>query len=1166
MSTPSPELNSYINLKLAALGQPTSRETADPRFLEIAGPLLRNFHQKDLLLGDRLCPADARIQAFLDDYLRGSSIGGAPRLPARTFVLDRPGLARLMSFPPGAHSFSSPYVRSYRVAQGVLHNPKTDRRTTQGVFHVTEGGLPVPADKIAVPKQTFAALLAEAWRPPRDVLTVPFTGDQDAGVHLFASLLLRPIVCPATGTDPRKTMETRCFAPGSLISNLDFLESIFGNAGDPSLPESDAALDAMHWTGHTGCILLAPHLTVLRKKALGLPHWNDASERQRREGMCWEDENEPYNSGRAFKITCRDERGVIVTILADNYYGYCKKEVKTQISFAANLFGLCEEEHAGGAIAYPAYILGQDFYADRTISLKKAHFEDGVKILGDMVETEPADSDQASYAIDRRYPDIFYVPENAAFHVGEGVVEWNRDGAGHRLKLRAGATYFLPSGFRVRMEKQSSGSAWRLVGTRPRGTFCHKPCTVSGGGKSEISKSIAQALLTGPVFVRDYRSDMDQVAEVFAKDYSSIYKNRPSDDRTRRPILGSERTLGSVIQLLTPSPEYTDAHNEWVRALAQTIRQLVFTIKRYYEPEWGERWREHFTVDRINGFLGHELKFDNQKLASNYLRVGFDRDGSWRIYKLRPDFYPADKLQVEDDISATVVVPRESLNDLDPAYANPSVKLVDNCETLLFQRPDDAVYRGVDKIAEADMSAPGNFLSNYEPLTIDDAKAMVEHVAQFDEYTEPMKTLLRSFVEGGSNGARGHAFAVSPAHPRMVEGKPSKNTRYLQQRPDLVNPRDAYLAEIAARLEREIPADRPVHHPVNTVLPGRRNNPADPKIGLPPLAVYSPIHYQELPELFMEFISSLTGKSPSTTGFGSEGALTKAPFNALWPVVDLNNALVSFILTEYAGFTTSAGHVGPHYRVDHDVSLLVPEIWCRMRVHERDPGFLIQHGYLEKLSDFEHQGQTVQASRLGYRITSSFVDHFLGRVFETANAVFPEDILRPEKQDLDSFVLGMHSIVEAQTGAARNYFEEGSVDAACPPLKALLHIMVHGDYQGLRIGDPAFRALFTRESVLASDWYQERLRTKQDRDIALWSRHLAALEAFRASETFQGPEAFHASVHKSVDLEYRLDYARRQLARVSAPAYLDELFGTIGADPFHGQLGGGKQAYVDPPK
>ena len=530
------ELTSYVNLKLAALGQPTNQETADPRFMEIAGPLLRNFLQKDLMLGDRLCPADARIQAFLDSYL-----GEAPRLPARTFVLDRPGLARLLSFPPGSHDFASPYLRSYRVAQGVLHNPKTDRRTTQGVFHVTEGGLPVPADKIAVPKPVFAALLNEALRPPQDVLTLPFSGGQEAQVHLFASLLLRPIVCPATGSDPQKTMETRCFAPGSLVSNLDFLETIFGNAGDPSLPENDAALDAMHWTGHTGCIILAPHLSGLKKKDLGLPHSSDATDRQRREGMCWEDEGELYNSGRAFKITCRDERGVIVTILADNYYGYCKKEVKTQISFAANLFGLCEEEHAGGAIAYPAYILGQDFYADRTVSLKKAGFEKGVRILGDVVEVEPE-----GYAIDQRYSDIFYVPENAAFHVGEGTVEWRHEGQCQRLKLRAGATYFLPSGFRVRMEKQSSGSAWRLVGTRPRGTLCHKPCTVSGGGKSEISKSIAQSLLSGPVFVRDYRNDMEQVAEIFKKDYSSIYKNRAAGcaDTEADPGRGTDAGIG----------------------------------------------------------------------------------------------------------------------------------------------------------------------------------------------------------------------------------------------------------------------------------------------------------------------------------------------------------------------------------------------------------------------------------------------------------------------------------------------------------------------------------------------------------------------------------------------------------------------------------------------
>src|SRR4051794_41983700 len=66
--------------------------------------------------------------------------------------------------------------------------------------------------------------------------------------------------------------------------------------------------------------------------------------------MCWADANELYNEGQAFKVTCRDASGVIVTLIADNYYGYCKKEVKTQISFAANLFGNVEEEHACGAV------------------------------------------------------------------------------------------------------------------------------------------------------------------------------------------------------------------------------------------------------------------------------------------------------------------------------------------------------------------------------------------------------------------------------------------------------------------------------------------------------------------------------------------------------------------------------------------------------------------------------------------------------------------------------------------------------------------------------------------------------------------------------------------------------------------------------------------------
>jgi hypothetical protein len=41
---------------------------------------------------------------------------------------------------------------------------------------------------------------------------------------------------------------------------------------------------------------------------------------------------------------------------------------------------------------------------------------------------------------------------------------------------------------------------------------------------------------------------------------------------------------------------------------------------------------------------------------------------------------------------------------------------------------------------------------------------------------------------------------------------------------------------------------------------------------------------------------------------------------------------------------------------------------------------------------------------------------------------------------------------------------------------------------------------------------------------------------------------------RTLDVERLLRTAREQLARVGAPAYLGELTGTIGADPFHGQI------------
>ena len=107
---------------------------------------------------------DRRIQNFLDNHLREA--GGAPPLPGRTFILDYPGLARVLSIPFDGDHFTSDIIHSYRVKQGVLHNPKSDRRTTKGIFHIAEGGLPIPHDKCAVPKEVFGRILRRALNPP----------------------------------------------------------------------------------------------------------------------------------------------------------------------------------------------------------------------------------------------------------------------------------------------------------------------------------------------------------------------------------------------------------------------------------------------------------------------------------------------------------------------------------------------------------------------------------------------------------------------------------------------------------------------------------------------------------------------------------------------------------------------------------------------------------------------------------------------------------------------------------------------------------------------------------------------------------------------------------------------------------------------------------------
>jgi hypothetical protein len=106
---------------------------------------------------------------------------------------------------------------------------------------------------------------------------------------------------------------------------------------------------------------------------------------------------------------------------------------------------------------------------------------------------------------------------------------------------------------------------------------------------------------------------------------------------------------------------------------------------------------------------------------------------------------------------------------------------------------------------------------------------------------------------------------------------------------------------------------------------------------------------------------------------------------------------VSFILCGHDGYSapppaTSA----PTVRVDHDISFLMPEIWCRLAPQERDAKWLIERGSSGTGAGLRiRRAAKVLASRLGYRITPRFMHAFLGKIFDDPVGVFDDAMLRP---------------------------------------------------------------------------------------------------------------------------------------------------------------------------
>jgi len=273
----------------------------------------------------------------------------------------------------------------------------------------------------------------------------------------------------------RRPWKSGLSRPAVWSATSIFVESIFGNGGDPYLPENDAGLDAAHWTGpptthhtetnHTGCVVLAPHLVGIRKKALGLPHAGEATQRQRRDGMCWTDEDEPYNGGRAFKVACRMRRGVMVTLIADNLLRVLQEGGEDADQLCGQPVRFVRRGARGRCAAFATYVLDRISSPIAPSGLKAATFADVTNLLGELIARRR--TAMPSTGVFRTSTMCLRTLPSTRGKDSSGA----HGDADARLALRAEDVYVLPSGYAFRLQKQVAGTAWRLVGSR-RAELC----------------------------------------------------------------------------------------------------------------------------------------------------------------------------------------------------------------------------------------------------------------------------------------------------------------------------------------------------------------------------------------------------------------------------------------------------------------------------------------------------------------------------------------------------------------------------------------------------------------------------------------------------------------------------------------------------------------------
>ena len=395
---------------------------------------------------------------------------------------------------------------------------------------------------------------------------------------------------------------------------------------------------------------------------------------------------------------------MIVTLIADNYFGYCKKEVKTQISYAANLFGHAEEEHAGGALAFPSFNLGERVRRAGRCR-RRPHARRGARArLGERFDVQPE-----GYADRQRVSRHRLRAEDAEYRCADRTVTWTEDGgAAARSRCSPDKVYISPSGYKVRMEKHPPRRAGASSARWPRARSATSPAPSPAAARGD-QQGLVDAFIVRLRLRRRPREGPGRGRGIFERDYADARMPRPGARRhgaAPDPVARALARLGDQAAHAV-APDYTDEYNAWLERSRSYVASWSSSSSASTARSGATTGASHFSVDIINGRPGNELKLDGRKLVAQLpprrlrrRRRVADRSSCARTSRRRQGADGGRHHRLGRRAAAACW-------GLD-RRADARFKLVENCEFRLFQRPDDAIHRGFDTQTERDMADPGH--------------------------------------------------------------------------------------------------------------------------------------------------------------------------------------------------------------------------------------------------------------------------------------------------------------------------------------------------------------------------------------------------------------------------------------------------------------------------